>query len=132
METVISEQNHDDSPSEEPADNPPADSALMKNICQLMEEEKLYRDSTLKIEDVARLLNSNRRYISTCINNERHCTFTQFVNAYRVAYAQQLLSQHPDKKLIEVGTEAGFANETSFYRVFKAFTGTTPREWMKK
>lgn len=131
-ETAISEQDHDDSPSEEPADNPPADSALMKNICQLMEEEKLYRDSTLKIEDVARLLNSNRRYISTCINNERHCTFTQFVNTYRVAYAKQLLSEHPDKKLIEVGTEAGFANETSFYRVFKAFTGTTPREWMKK
>ena len=40
-----------------------------------------------------------------------------------------MLSQ-PDAKLTTVSMESGFANETSFFRVFKAITGYTPKEWL--
>ena len=106
--------------------------SLLPRICQLMEEEKLYLNSKLKLDDVAERLHTNRLYVSTCINNERGCSFSQFVNAYRVEYAQRLLRKHPHKKLIEVSIESGFANEMTFFRVFKSFTGMTPREWSTK
>lgn len=116
---------------EEPAsDN--RQKATMQRIRQLMEQQQLYLNSELKINDVAALLNTNARYVSSCINAEEGMTFIQFVNAYRVAYAQQLLSQQPDKKMSGIYAEAGFSGESSFFRIFKSATGLTPKEWRKQ
>lgn len=106
-----------------------ADEALMQRICQLMDEERLFLNSDLKMADVATRLGSNASYVSSCINQLRGCSFNQFVNGYRINYAKQLLRQHPDKKVSEVWASSGFANETSFFRTFKALTGITPSEW---
>jgi AraC-like DNA-binding protein len=42
-----------------------------------------------------------------------------------------MLTEHPDMKLMTVAHEAGFASEVSFFRTFKAVTGSTPKEWLK-
>ncbi|MBQ3753432.1 MAG: helix-turn-helix domain-containing protein [Prevotella sp.] len=109
-----------------------ADEALMLRICQLMDEERPYLNSELKIADMATLLGTNVTYISNCINSQKGCSFIQFVNGYRIDYAKQLLRKHPDKKISEVWAASGFANETSFFRNFKALTGMTPNEWRAK
>lgn len=122
-------------PVEEPAEglaNDDRQKATMQRIRQLMDEQQLYLNSELKISDVAALLNTNARYVSSCINAEEGMTFIQFVNAYRVAYAQQLLSQQPDKKMSGIYAEAGFSSESSFFRIFKSATGLTPKEWRKQ
>ena len=110
-------------------DDSAADEALMQRICQLMDEERLFLNSDLKMADVATRLGSNASYVSSCINQLRGCSFNQFVNGYRIDYAKQLLRQHPDKKVSEVWASSGFANETSFFRTFNALTGMTPNEW---
>lgn len=109
-----------------------ADEALMLRICQLMDEERPYLNSELKIADMATLLGTNVTYISNCINSQKGCSFIQFVNGYRIDYAKQLLRKYPDKKISEVWAASGFANETSFFRNFKALTGMTPNEWRAK
>jgi AraC-like DNA-binding protein len=116
---------------EEPAsDN--RQKATMQRIRQLMEQQQLYLNSELKISDVAVLLNTNSRYISSCINAEEGVTFSQFVNNYRVAYAKQLLSHQFEKKMSGIYAEAGFSGESSFFRIFKSATGLTPKEWRKQ
>ncbi len=116
---------------EEPAsDN--RQKATMQRIRQLMEQQQLYLNSELKIGDVAVLLNTNSRYVSNCINAEEGVTFSQFVNNYRVAYAKQLLSHQFEKKMSGIYAEAGFSGESSFFRIFKAATGLTPKEWRKQ
>ena len=35
----------------------------------------------------------------------------------------------PNMKITEVFLNSGFANETTFFRIFKATTGMTPNEW---
>ena len=104
---------------------------LLQRVCQLMEEERLYLNSGLKLSDVATKAGCNRNTLSACINNLRHCSFSQFVNTYRVEHAKQLLSQ-PDTRASEVWMESGFANETTFFRTFKAIVGTTPSEWKNR
>ena len=104
------------------------DDELLQRVCQLMEEERLYLNSGLKISDVATMLGCNRNTLSACINNLRNCSFSKFVNTYRVEHAKQLLSQ-PDTRASEVWMETGFANETTFFRAFKAIVGMTPSEW---
>ena len=102
---------------------------LMRRICQLMEEERLYLNPTLKLTDIAVALGTSRTTISNCINLQRGCSFPQFVNTYRVAHAQELLRNQPDLKITEVSLSSGFSNEASFYRIFKSITGTTPTDW---
>ena len=111
------------------ANDPEASQALMDRICQLLEEQKLYQNSDLKVTDIAAALHSNRRFISDCINSQRRCSFTQFINGYRIEHAKRILRQEPNKKIADVYVEAGFANEQSFFRTFKAITGMTPSEW---
>lgn len=107
-----------------------ADEALLERICRYMEEQQPYLNSELKVQDVADALGSNRTYVSNCIKNIRGCSFSQFVNGYRVAYAQQLLRSNADIKLSEVWSSSGFSSESSFFRAFKAVTGMTPKDWI--
>ena len=107
-----------------------SDKSLMERITCYMDEQQPYLSSELKVQDVADALGTNRTYLSNCIRSQRGCSFSQFVNAYRLEYAQQLLRQHPDKKISEIWMTSGFSSESSFFRAFKAVTGTTPKEWM--
>ncbi len=105
---------------------------LMQRICLLMEQQQLFMNPNLKITDLATALGTNRSAISNCINSQRNCSFPQFINTYRVAYAQELLHSQPDIKMAEVWVKAGFSSEASFYRIFKAITGTTPSAWKNR
>lgn len=106
-----------------------SDKALMERISRYMDEQQPYLNSELKVQDVADALGTNRTYVSNCICSQRGCSFSQYVNTYRVKYAQQLLRQYPDKKIYEVSISSGFSTESSFFRAFKAATGKTPKDW---
>ena len=108
------------------------DPALISRICELMEREKPYLNSDLKISDIASMLAVNRYYISDCINSSKGCSFSQFVNTYRIEYAKRLLLTRPDIKLSEVWMSSGFSTERTFLRTCKAITGMTPSEFKDK
>ena len=102
---------------------------LLQHLTRLMEDQKQFLNSDLKLQDVADLLGTNRTYLTNNIKAATGQTFTQYVNTYRVEYAKELLSSHPDEKISAIWAESGFATESSFFRTFKAVTGTTPSEW---
>lgn len=104
---------------------------LMPHIIQLLEEERLYLNPNLKLADVAEALGINRNAISACIN-AKGSTFNQLVNDYRLQHAKELLLSESGMKMAIIGLESGFANERSFFRVFKDATGMTPKEWAAK
>ena len=110
-------------------DAPDPNKELMQRICNLMEQQQPYLNSNLKLVDIATMLATNRNAISNCINSQHGCSFSQFVNKYRVAYAQELMRHEPEMKISEVWMKSGFFTETSFFRSFKAATGKTPNEW---
>ncbi|MCR4994658.1 MAG: helix-turn-helix domain-containing protein [Bacteroidales bacterium] len=116
------------------ADEPQAVSSdnqeLMQRIRHLMEEEQLYLNSNLKLSDIAVLLHVNRTYLSDCIKASGNGSFSQFINTYRIDYAKSLLRSNPETKISALYIKAGFANETTFFRTFKALTGMTPREYV--
>ena len=107
-----------------------ASDLLMQRICHLMEHGQLFLRSKLKISDIAALLAINSRYVSECIKAHRACTFSEYINHYRIAYAKELMQAWPEKKIAAVAVESGFANEMSFFRCFKQIENMTPRQWM--
>ena len=115
-----------------PVDKEPSDSAtdeLMDRISGLMENERLYLNPELKVGDVADALGVSRNAVSVCINSHQGCSFSQYVNDYRLQHAKKLLLKTPELKISAVGLESGFANERSFFRAFKSATDMTPKEW---
>jgi len=117
-------------PDEEtPAPQPDSTSnELLARITELMETERLYLNPNLKLTDVADALAVHHKAASACINAQG-CTFNQWINDYRLRHAKNLLQQMPDMKISTVALESGFANERTFFRVFKEATGMSPKEW---
>ena len=97
-----------------------------------MEEQQLFLKPDLKVTEIASTLGTSRNVLSNAIKTHRNCTFPQFINTYRIAYAQELMRHQPNLKMTEVYLVSGFSSETSFYRTFKTITGFTPTEWKCK
>ena len=62
--------------------------------------------------------------------NETGKSFPDYINSYRVKFAQRLLKSNPGRPLSGVAEESGFSSESSFFRNFKALTGKTPNQWL--
>lgn len=103
---------------------------LMDRITRQMEEDRLFLKKGLSKDDLARAVYSNSRYISDYINRKAGCSFTDYVNDYRIRYARHLLYENPDMRLADISEESGFSSQVTFYRNFKARTGQTPGEWL--
>jgi AraC-like DNA-binding protein len=97
----------------------------------LMTSQEVFRNDNLLITDVAKMIGSNRTYVSSYLNRERGVNFSDYVNGYRVEYAKKLLDTSPDINLVDVAERSGFSGEASFYRVFKRITGKTPNEYRR-
>jgi AraC-like DNA-binding protein len=105
-----------------------ADYILMEAIEQLMNEQKLYKDSGVTLFSVAEKLKVSRNYVSNAIN---HCTgknFNTYINEYRIKEAIHILSENQRSRLSvdDIASEAGFNDRHIFSRTFKKITGLSP------
>jgi AraC-like DNA-binding protein len=106
---------------------------LYNNLLQLMEQEKIFLNNKLTIEDVAKKLNTNRTYLSQIINEKTHSNFNNFINKYRVQEAQiRLLNDENKSYTIEgIAQSVGFSSKSTFNGAFKKITGLTPSEFIE-
>ena len=58
-------------------------------------------------------------------------TFTEQLNKVRIERAKSLLN-NPQYMIYEVGAMVGIDNTTYFTRLFKRYTGQTPRDYRKE
>lgn len=109
------------------------DRQIMSLIEQEMTQNYLYREVGLSAESLARHLGIHRNILSRAINRVTGGNYNQYINAYRVREAVRIISQngHKDLYIDELCERVGFSNRSSFYRVFKQFTGLSPAEFQK-
>lgn len=105
-----------------------------QRLLALMEQEKAYRDSELRLEDVAAKLEVSPYYLSQILSEKQGQNFYEFINVYRVKEAQELIEspRNDHKTLLALGLEAGFNSKTSFNRAFKKYAGMTPSEYKEQ
>lgn len=104
---------------------------LLPHFNQLIDENRIFLQNNLHIEKVARMLNTNRTYISRLINQEYQCSFSDFINRKRIEYAKELIRSHPEMTQEQLAEKAGFTHASSFSRTFKQHAGQTFREWYR-
>lgn len=61
-----------------------------------------------------------------------HLTPGEYVKLKQVNYAIQLLQNKSSEKLIDIGLDAGFYDQSHFIRVFKKFCGVTPKQFLSR
>lgn len=107
---------------------------LNEKLLNLFKDEAIYKNPDLKITQVSELLHTNRTYISKHINTEFSCTFSDFVNRYRIEEAKRLLTCETSKNysLNYISEKSGFGSMGSFMRVFRDFEGITPGQYREK
>ena len=110
------------------------DEGLMQRIDSLMEQDKLFCKSDLSVLDVAERLGERPRTVSAVISAFRQINFKTYINEFRVQEAKRLLDE--DRRNVRtidaIASEAGFANRSTFYRVFKQSQGISPTAYRLK
>ena len=105
---------------------------IINRLQELMEQEKLYREFEVRLDDVAATLFITPHQLSEFINDCMGMNFTTYINHYRVEEAKNLLLNHPEQSVLSIGFQVGFGSKQSFNSSFKQQTGMTPSEYRKQ
>jgi ligand-binding sensor domain-containing protein/AraC-like DNA-binding protein len=102
-------------------------------LLRLLEEDKLYLDPGLTLKKLAHKLRIHPNHLSRIINERFSLSYNDFVNKYRIAEAQKMLSDPRNKQMniLDIIYETGFYSKSVFNTAFKKFTGKTPSEYRK-
>lgn len=79
-----------------------------------MRERRLYLNSSLTLDKLAREIGSNRTYLSKALSEKKGMNYRSYLNEYRVKYAKELLCSK-DYTLLDIAIVSGFKNEKTFY-----------------
>lgn len=86
---------------------------------------------SITMRDTAKQLNYEYHYFSSLFNKCFSMNFRRFINVLRFDQACALLSKK-EQSITEICIACGFESTRSFNRVFKEFSGMTPREYRSR
>lgn len=109
-------------------DNSKLEQTLQKHVIQ----QELFLKPDLSIDDVAREIGTNIKYLSFFLNNFKKTNFNQYINDLRLDYAIKLMEKHPETTLGNVYIRSGFNTASTFGRVFRDRYGMSPSEYAEK
>lgn len=104
---------------------------IIDQLHNAMVNEKLFRDSELSLASLSKSVSISERTISEVLNGTLNKNFYQFVNEYRVMDVQGKLKDPKNShlKILSLAFDAGFNSKATFNRLFKTYTGFTPKEF---
>lgn len=120
--------------SSKPTALKPSNEAINPQIALIekaIQEDKIYHQTKLTLQDMAKKLNMPTRQLSTVINQYYQCSFSDFINQHRVEKIKECILAKDDEKLtlLAIAYEAGFNSKSSFNYMFKKFVGKTPMQF---
>lgn len=106
---------------------------LHDKLIDLMETQKPFTDSTLKLNHLAQMVATTPNYLSQVINAERQQNFYDFVNWYRIEEAKKMIQDPSQAKttLLAIAYEVGFNSKSAFNTAFKKHAEMTPSQFRK-
>lgn len=106
---------------------------LYQRTLLMMEQEMPFLNPHFTLDELSRLMCTNRTQMSFCINRFSHTNFNMWLAEYRVNYLLELYlcRENPETGIEELSAKAGFPSRTTFYRQFKLITGLTPLQFSR-
>jgi AraC-like DNA-binding protein len=110
----------------------PREQMIRRKLQQAIETDRAFLDPGLTIGKLAEMVGTPEHQLRALINIAMgHRNFRSYLNEYRLAAVRRDLAD-PEKAalpILTISIDAGFASLSSFNRVFKESTGSTPSEW---
>ena len=107
-------------------------SQLIEKLDALMKQKELYKNSNVKLLDIAKELHVTSHKLSQFLNDNIGKSFAAFLNTYRIEEAKNILKENNNLTLEVIGFEAGFSSKSNFYATFKKVVGQTPAQYQKQ
>lgn len=85
-------------------------------------------ESELSVEDIAKYFNVSTSHLSRIFKEHVEITLVEYLNVRRVEESQYYL-RHTNKSISEVSSQYHFCNQSYFTRIFKKYTGITPKQF---
>ncbi len=82
----------------------------------------------ISLEDVADHIQINPSYLCVLFKKNIGMTFSHFLNKIRIDKAKQLL-ENTEYSVMEIAVACGFSDQSYFTKVFKKYTGVTPKKY---
>jgi ligand-binding sensor domain-containing protein/AraC-like DNA-binding protein len=107
---------------------------IAAQLKQLMEHDKVYLDSTIKIASLADMLKLPTYKLSYLFNQYLKVGFYDYINEYRVEEFVALIQRGEQEKytLNAMMGKCGFTSRSSFFRYFKKKYDMSPNEYISK
>lgn len=107
---------------------------LLKDISEVMENVDVISDPDFSLHALAKMVDSNTKYVSMVINDTYHKNFKTYLNEYRIREACLRFSQ-PEKygnlTISAIAADLGYSSANSFIIAFKKIIGMTPSVYVK-
>ncbi|MFD1255627.1 helix-turn-helix domain-containing protein [Mucilaginibacter terrae] len=118
----------------QPESLPEVDSLFVEKIGTAMVTDRLYLNPELTLADLAAHIGLPAKTVSFTVNAAFGKPFNTYVNGFRVEEIKNRLQSADLEKftLLGIAYESGFNSKTSFNRIFKEFTGSSPSNFIKK
>ncbi|WP_430411387.1 helix-turn-helix domain-containing protein [Kordia sp.] len=99
------------------------------------EQEKHYLTNQISLKEVAKIVNTNSKYLSKIINSYKEKNFATYINDLRIDYLIDRMQHDPIYRkytIRAIAEEGGFSNPEGFFRAFQKKTGLKPSYFLKK
>jgi AraC-like DNA-binding protein len=111
---------------------------LVKSILKKLEQfekKNEFLDNSVSIQQLAEKFETNTKYLSKIINEQKHVGFVQYVNDLRIEYALKKLQSNTKLRkytIIALANEFGFNTADAFSSAFFRKTGIKPSFYLKE
>ena len=102
---------------------------------ELFEKQKLFLEPEVSLIQMAQQFNTNRSYLSQCINAYKGVSFTEYINTLRINYLLHQWQINPkwrSFKLQSLSETLGFRSRRSFANAFNSCTGLSPTNYLQQ
>lgn len=106
--------------------------AHLEKLLAVMENEKPFLNSELKIQNLAMMISVSSHHLSQIINDGLKQNYADFINSYRINEAKRLLlDPEYEEKILSVAFDVGYNNKVTFNAAFKKLTGMAPTQFKR-
>ena len=104
-----------------------------ETFIKLMNEEKLFKNSNLTVNEVAKTMGIPRQHLSEVLNVHLKTSFQDYINKCRVEKFVTCLedNKYANYTIMGIANEVGFKSKSSFNTAFKKLKGVTPSQYKK-
>lgn len=104
---------------------------IAEKISHQLVKEQLFLDENLSLHKLAESIGVSPHTTSEAINHIMKTNFYHLINSARIEYARKLLKNenYHHFSILGIAQECGFSSKSTFYKLFREHTGTTPTKY---